>query len=235
MENEKKILVVDDESQIRTVLRLLLENRGYLIEEASNGEIAVEKLKKMPDIDLIIMDIMMPKMSGYEATQIIRKFSYVPVLFLSAKSMTADKASAYGNGGDDYIVKPFESSELLMKADALIRRYRNYKSGSDDGLDDIESYMMGISINIKTRSVYINGEAVDLRDKEMDILLYLTANRGKVVDVDTLYKEIWGEMYMPSSANTIMVHVLNLRKKLEPVPSSPKFIRTVWGRGYQVD
>ncbi len=234
MENEKQILVVDDESQIRTVLRLLLENKGYLIEEASNGEIAVEKLKKMPDIDLIIMDIMMPKMSGFEATQIIRKFSYVPVLFLSAKSMTADKASAYGNGGDDYIVKPFESSELLMKVDALIRRYRNYKNGNDGGSDNLESYMMGISINRKTRSVYINGQVVELRDKEMDILLYLTANRGKVVDVDTLYKEIWGEMYMPSSANTIMVHILNLRKKLEPVPSSPKFIRTVWGRGYQI-
>lgn len=169
------------------------------------------------------------------ATENIRKFSYIPVLFLSAKSMTADKALAYSRGGDDYIVKPFESAELLMKVDALIRRYRSYINDSDEEDSDVESYMFGIRIDRKMRQVYINGEKIDLREKEMDILLYLTANRGCAIDAATIYRAVWNEMVMQSSVNTIMVHILNLRKKLEPEPSNPKFIRTVWGKGYQVD
>ncbi len=235
MENKNKILVVDDEAQIRNVLRILLESRGYSVIGVSNGRNAIQKMQSEPDIDLVIMDIMMPKMSGYEATKEIRAFSYVPILFLSAKSMNADKSSAYGFGGDDYIVKPFESTELLMKTDALIRRYRQYHANSDSDTEDTEQYIFGIKINRKQRIVYKDNEPVELRDKEMDILLYLTAHKGETIDVPTLYSAVWNEIPMPSSANTIMVHILNIRRKLEPDPSNPRFIRTIWGKGYQVD
>ena len=235
MENKNKILVVDDETQIRNVLRILLESKGYSVTDVSNGRSAIQKMQSEPEIDIIIMDIMMPKMSGLEATNEIRKFSYVPILFLSAKSLNTDKSSAYGFGGDDYIVKPFESSELLMKVDALIRRYRQYRFNSDVKSEDVERYMFGIQINRKERTVYKNNEVVELRDKEMDILLYLIAHRGETIDVPTLYSAVWNEMPLPSSSNTVMVHILNIRRKLEPDPSNPRFIRTIWGKGYQID
>lgn len=237
MENKNKILVVDDEAQIRNVLRILLESRGYSVICASNGRNAIQKMQAEANIDLIIMDIMMPKMSGYDATEEIRKFSYVPILFLSAKSLNTDKYSAYSLGGDDYIVKPFESAELLMKADALIRRYRQYQTdvAANTHEDDVEQYMFGIIINRKQRLIYKNNEPVDLRDKETDVLLYLTAHRGETIDIPTLYSAVWNEIPMPSSGNTIMVHILNIRRKLEPDPSNPRFIRTIWGKGYQID
>lgn len=237
MENKNKILVVDDEAQIRNVLRILLESRGYSVICASNGRNAIQKMQNEENVDLIIMDIMMPKMSGYQATEEIRKFSYVPILFLSAKSLNTDKHSAYGSGGDDYIVKPFESAELLMKIDALIRRYRQYRANDTPAgnEDDTEAYMFGITVNRKQREVYKNNEPVELRDKEMDVLLYLTAHRGETIDIPTLYSAVWNEMPLPSSGNTIMVHILNIRRKLEPDPSNPHFIRTIWGKGYQID
>ena len=234
MEKKNKILVVDDETQIRNVLRILLESKGYEVIGVSNGKNAIQKMQTESDIDLIIMDIMMPRMSGIEATEEIRKFSYVPILFLSAKSMSSDKAFAYGHGGDDYIVKPFESAELLMKVDAMIRRYRHYNN-NEVTASDIEQYMFGIQINRKERTVFKDNEPIDLRDKEMDILLYLTAHKGETVDIPTLYSAVWNEMPLPSSNNTIMVHILNIRRKLEPDPSNPHFIRTVWGKGYQID
>ncbi len=239
MDNRYKILVVDDEAQIRNVLRILLETKGFNVVGVSNGKAAIQRMQAEPEIDLIIMDIMMPKMSGFEATAEIRKFSYVPILFLSAKSLNSDKSYAYNKGGDDYIVKPFESSELLMKAEALIRRYREYPKNEnkpeteDSGV--FEEYMNGIQIDRKARMVYKNNEVVDLRDKETDIVLYLTAHKGEPVDVATLYSAVWGEIALPSSNNTVMVHMLNIRRKLERDPSAPHFIRTVWGKGYQVD
>ncbi len=237
MDSKYKILVVDDEAQIRNVLRILLQTKGYDVIGVSNGEAAIQRMQAEPDTDLIIMDIMMPKMSGFEATEEIRRFSYVPILFLSAKSLNADKSYAYNKGGDDYIVKPFESSELLMKAEALIRRYRKYPNGIEEkpGSDELEQYMYGIRIDRKARRVYKGDELIDLRDKEMDILLYLTAHRGEPVDVPTLYSAVWDEMPLPSSNNTVMVHMLNIRRKLEHDPSNPHFIRTVWGKGYQID
>lgn len=228
-----KILIVDDEIEIRKVLRLLLENSGYEIVEASDGAKAVEAVKADPYIDLCIMDIMMPLMNGIEATQKIREFSTVPVLFLTARSLESDKEEAYSGGGDDYLVKPFSSRELLMKVEAITRRYTSYsaKSGS---VGEIQIWN-GVMLNPKTRGVTKSGTPLDIRDKEMDILIYLAKNKGKVVSPKELYEAVWGEMSLPSSNNTITVHILNLRRKLEDDPSAPKIIRTVWGKGYQID
>lgn len=229
-----KILIVDDEIEIRKVLRLLLENSGYEIIEAADGASAVNAVREDRGIDLCIMDIMMPNMNGIEATRLIREFSTLPVLFLTAKSLDSDKEAAYSGGGDDYLVKPFSSRELLMKVEALTRRYNNYSAKGTDSDESIRLWG-GVVLIPKLREVTKNGTPVDIRDKEMDMLIYLAQNRGRVVDAHELYQGVWGEKPLSSSSNTITVHILSLRRKLEDNPSSPKVIRTVWGKGYQID
>lgn len=229
-----KILIVDDEIEIRKILRLLLENNGYEIIEAADGVSAVNAVRLDRGIDLCIMDIMMPNMNGIEATKAIREFSTLPVLFLTAKSLESDKEAAYSGGGDDYLVKPFSSRELLMKVEALTRRYNNYSAKSATA-DDAIRLWGGVVLMPNSREVTKNGSPVDIRDKEMDMLIYLAKNRGRVVEAKELYQGVWGEMALPSTSNTITVHILSLRRKLEDNPSSPKVIRTVWGKGYQID
>ena len=229
-----RILVVDDEVEIRTVLKLLLESSGYEVIEAGDGVRAVETVRDDNGIDLCIMDVMMPNMSGIQATEKIREFSDVPVLFLTARSLESDKEAAYSGGGDDYLVKPFSSRELLMKVEALTRRYNRY-SAKGDGKGDVIRLWGGVTVMPELREVSKNGVSVDIRDKEMEVLIYLAKNRGKVINPQDLYAEVWGEKPLPSSNNTITVHILNLRRKLEDDPASPKLIRTVWGKGYQID
>ena len=225
-----KILVVDDEFEIRNVLRLLFENQGYTVIEAGDGAEAIRKMREMNDVDLCIMDIMMPVMSGIESTAEIRKFSNVPVLFLTARSFENDKLMAYNAGGDDYIVKPFSPRELLMKVTALVRRYNQYSGKETD--DDTILLSGGVVIHPSKREVLRNGEPLDIRDKEYEVLLFLAINKGKTVSAAQIYESVWEEMPLPSSNNTVTVHILNLRRKLEDADT--KIIRTVWGRGYQI-
>ena len=229
-----KILIVDDEREIRNVLRLLFENQGYTVIEAENGADAIRKMREMKDVDLCVMDIMMPEVSGVEATAEIRKFSNVPILFLTAKSLESDKLVAYDAGGDDYIVKPFSPRELLMKVTALVRRYNQY-AGKDSEEDDALVLPCGVIIHPSRREVIKNGEFIDIRDKEYEVLLFLARNKGKTVSASDIYESVWNEMALPSSNNTVTVHILNLRRKLEDGGVGPKLIRTVWGRGYQID
>ena len=228
-----KILLVDDEPEIRNVLRLLLSKGGNTVIEAPDGEAAVRLATENTDIDLCIMDIMMPKLSGIEATKKIRAFSDVPILFLTAKSLEDDKLGAYTSGGDDYVVKPFSPSELLMKVSALTRRYNRYSAKEPD-VDSIR-LSSGIVLNPQKREVYKNGDVVDIRDKELDVLIFLAQNRGRPLNAAEIYEAVWREMALPSSGNTVTVHILNLRRKLEDDSMAPKFIRTVWGKGYQID
>jgi DNA-binding response OmpR family regulator len=230
-----KILITDDEREIRKILRILLEDKGYEVIEATNGQKAIAEVKAHPELDLCIMDIMMPRMSGVEATQRIREFSDVPVLFLTAKSLQQDRAEAYASGGDDYLVKPFSSGELLLKVEAMIRRYNNYRTKTLPEESNVIPLGDSITVSPSTREVKKRGALVDMRDKEYEVLLYLLRNRGKSVNPAELYEAVWEEMPLPSSGNTVTVHILNLRRKLEDNPSSPKLIRTVWGKGYQID
>ena len=222
-----RILAVDDEPDLRSLLRILLKTRGYDVLEAASGAEALALRRADPKIDLVIMDIMMPGLSGVEACAEIRKFSTVPLLFLTAKSQLADKAEAYASGGDDYLPKPFSQSELLMKVESLTRRYRVYKGKQETAA--------GIDIQLdEDRTCAIrNGQTIELTDKEFAILRFFYRNQGKTLDVQTVYEGVWGEKFLPSSNNTVMVHILNLRKKLEADPANPKLIRTVWGKGYQ--
>lgn len=228
-----KILLADDELEIRRVLRILLETNGHEVIEAADGEAAVLAVRENNNVDLCIMDIMMPKMSGVDATERIRTFSQVPILFLTAKSLEADKTDAYESGGDDYLVKPFSPRELLLKVDALTRRYNIYGQKGPDG--DTIRLSFGILLNPTAREVTKNGEPVDIRDKELEVLIYLASHRGVASSTKEIYEAVWEEMALPSSNNTVTVHILNLRRKLEDNPSSPKLIRTVWGKGYQID
>ncbi|MBQ2737567.1 MAG: response regulator transcription factor [Clostridia bacterium] len=229
-----KILIADDESEIRTVLKLILEGAGYSVIEAKDGTGAVEAVEADRGIDLCIMDIMMPRLDGIAATAKIREICSVPVLFLSAKSLDKDKADAYSAGGDDYIVKPFGAGELLMKVEALTRRYNMYQSKGEDS-SEIIRIGRGVTICPEMRQVEKNGRTVEMRDKEYEVLLYLAKNRGRAVDTGELYSAVWGEIPLLTAGNTVTVHILNLRRKLEDTGSSPKIIRTVWGKGYQID
>ena len=226
-----KILVVDDESDIRRIIRLILEKKGYSVVEASNGVAAVDAVRA-GGVDLVLMDIMMPKMSGVNATVSIREFSSVPILFLTAKSLDRDKESAYKSGGDDYLVKPFSSSELLLKVDSLLRRYIVYqgKKAENDALE----LACNVEVNMETKTVYKDGKEVVLREKEHDIFFFLLENRGNTVDPNVIFESVWHEQALATSANNVMVNMLGLRKKLEDDPSNPKIIRTVWGKGYQL-
>ena len=225
--NTIRILAVDDEPDLRSLLRILLKNKGYEVLEAASGQEAVDIVRSEPRIDLVIMDIMMPGLNGVEACAQIRKFSTVPMLFLTAKSQLADKAEAYASGGDDYLAKPFSQNELMMKVESLTRRYRVYKGKQDAAAGP------DIILDEGRSCVIRSGQRIDLTDKEFAILRFFYRNQGKTLDVQTVYESVWGEKFMPSSNNTVMVHILNLRKKLELDPANPKLIRTVWGKGYQ--
>jgi len=232
MTADAKILIVDDEADIRRVLRLLLERKGYRVFEAMNGQVAVDTVRE-EGIDLVIMDIMMPILSGVEAAARIREFSLAPILFLTAKSLDRDKSAAYGSGGDDYLVKPFSSTELLLKVESLLRRYTVYKGKEPDG--KLVSLSCSIEADPSTKTVYKNGAEVYLRDKESEILFYLLSKRGETVETDRIFEDVWGERAMPSSANNVMVNMLGIRKKIEDNPQNPKVIKTVWGKGYRLD
>ena len=229
MPTKSNILIVDDDADIRNVLRLLLQER-YTVTEAADGMAAVDYLRTHPDTDLIILDVMMPGMSGYETCDALRAFSNAPVLFLTAKSAQADRISAYSSGGDDFLSKPFSQEELLAKVGSLLRRYKEYRGKPEAALaiEDLE-------VDLSTRSVTSAGKPVLLTDTEYAILEYMLRNRGKTVTAQELYEAVWKEKFLPGSGNTVMVHVLNLRRKIEANPSSPKIIRTVWGKGYQID
>ena len=235
MSSIQQILVVDDDADIREVIRIQLENKGYLVLEAANGSDAVNTVRENPDIDLIILDIMMPGMTGIEACAQIRTFHSAPVLFLTAKSKETDKNDAYENGGDDYLVKPFSQAELFMKIQSLLRRYVVYKGKSESSVNLSEVHVQDIVIDTVNHWVYRENQKIELTDTEYLVLMYLVKNKGTAKDAQAIYEGVWNEKFLPSSTNTIMVHILKLRKKLELDFNNPLIIRTVWGKGYQID
>ena len=229
MADTAHILIVDDDPDIRKVLFFLLKD-NYFVEEAADGASAVEYIAAHPETDLVVLDVMMPGMSGYEACGKIRALSNAPILFLTAKSAEADMISAYGSGGDDFLSKPFSQGEFLAKVNSLLRRYKEYRGKPAEALT-----IDGLEVDLETHSVKSSGKDVTLTDTEYAILEYLLKNRGSTVTAAELYESVWKERFLPGSGNTVMVHVLNLRRKIEETPSAPKIIRTVWGKGYQID
>lgn len=235
MSLKQKILIVDDDPDIREVLSIQLGNEGYDVLEAADGMKAIGAVAQNPDVDLVILDVMMPGISGVEACMEIRRISSVPILFLTAKLNESDKAEAYGSGGDDYLVKPFSKAELMMKVKSLMRRYNVYKGKREVEQADIEIQIHNIMVNRENHKLVRDNQVLNITGTEYQIFMYLLENRGKACSAQEIYESVWGEKFMPSSAGTIMVHILNLRRKLELDPNNPLIIRTIWGKGYQID
>lgn len=229
---QKKILFVDDDPEIREVLRLLLAGEGYQVMEAANGSQALELLDDT--VDLVILDVMMPGMGGYAVCAEIRKRSAVPVLFLTAKGQDSDKTMGFSAGGDDYLIKPFSYSELINRVKAMLRRYYVYGAKKDEG-GEIIHCCGNIEIDPAQCRVTVDGQEVVLTDIEYRILHLLTSHPKKVFSAQNIYESIWNEPYFYTSNNTVMVHIRNIRRKLGDDPQNAHTIRTVWGKGYRIE
>lgn len=232
MADERLIMVADDDPDIREVVRILLESEGFRITEAVDGDDAIAKID--PAIDLYILDVMMPGKSGYQVCRAIRAASTAPILFLTAKSQDGDKSMGFSSGGDDYLPKPFSYTELTARVKALLRRYYVYRGKESEEAKE-KIVIRDLVIDRQTCEVRLAGAEVQLTDIEYRMLLLMAENRRKVFSAQSLYDSIWNEPYFYSCNNTIMVHIRNLRRKIEPDPDNPQYIKTVWGKGYRID
>lgn len=223
----RKVLVVDDEKLIVKGIRFSLEQDGMEVTCAYDGEEALE-LAGAHSYDVILLDVMLPKLTGFEVCQQIREFSDVPIIMLTAKGDDMDKILGLEYGADDYITKPFNILEVKARLKAIMRRTAP-KEGKGDKTAVLESGEM--RVNREDRRVYIAGKEINLTSKEYEVLELLMANPGKVYSRENLLKSIWGADY-PGDVRTVDVHVRRLREKIEASPSEPKFVQTKWGTGY---
>ncbi len=224
------ILIIEDDKDIRDVLDMLLTHEGYNVLQAEEGISALKIMNE--DIDLIILDIMMPGMSGIDVCREIRKNYNAPILFLTAKSADEDKSEGLLAGGDDYLTKPFSETELLARVTALMRRYQVYRGKEKDSGGETYLVAEGLKISEQFNAVWKNGLQIDLTDIEYRMLRMFMKHRNRIFSIKTIYETIWDEPYFYSSNNTVMVHIRKLRKKIEDDPQNPVYIRTEWGRGY---
>ena len=223
----EKILVVDDEFEMRQLIGLYLRQESYQVETAENGQEALEKIKRN-DYDLLVLDVMMPLMDGWETIEIVRKTSDVPIIMLTAKDSVKDKVTGLSTGADDYLVKPFEAEELLARIKALLRRAKS--KGEED---EILKYK-GIILNLTAREAICNDQMLSLTQTEFDLLHSLIANRGKVLSREQLVDKIWGIEFMGDD-RTVDSHIKNLREKLKTAGIDKNLVKTVWGLGYKVE
>ena len=228
---EKKILCVDDDPQIREALELLLGCEGYKTVMAASGREALDRLDGTTD--LVILDVMMPDMNGYAVCAELRKRYTVPVLFLTAKGQESDMTLGFSVGGDDYLVKPFSYNELINRVKALLRRYTVYGAKAETGA--LLRCCGNVEIDTTQCIVRQNGQEIMLTDTEYKILLLLASHPKRVFSVQTIYETVWEEPFLYTSNNTVMVHIRNIRRKLGDDVPNGSTIRTVWGKGYRVE
>ncbi len=221
----KRILLVDDEPLIVKGLKFALESDGYETDSAGDGEQALEKIQN-GNFDLILLDVMLPKMSGIEVCQAVREKSDVPIIMLTAKGEDMDKILGLEYGADDYMTKPFNILEVKARIKTILRR-----AGAGKETPKMEITAGDITININTRSVISHGEPVNLTVKEFDLLNLFMSNIGKIYSRDELLETIWGFDYI-GDFRTVDVHIRRLREKIEKDPANPKHIMTKWGVGY---
>ena len=221
----KKLLVVDDEAKIREVIKEYSEFSGYEVTEAADGMSAIG-LCKLNDYDLIIMDVMMPKLDGFSSVKEIKKFKDIPVIMLSARGEEYDKLFGFELGVDDYVVKPFSPKELMARVNAVITRHE----GADHGTSNVMKFD-GLEVNFAARTIYIDGKRVNLTPKEYDLLFYLIQNRNIALSRDKLLSDIWGYDFFGDD-RTIDTHIKNLRNNLGPYRD---FIVTLRGVGYKFE
>jgi two-component system, OmpR family, response regulator ResD len=222
-----KILIVDDEFEMRQLLRLYLQQEGYLVEEAGNGREAYEEIVKS-EYHLMILDVMMPLMDGWETLEEVRKVSDMPVIMLTAKGTVKDKVAGLSKGADDYLVKPFDAEELMARVQALLRR-----AHPAEEKENLFKYN-GITINLAARSVTYLNEKINLTQTEFDLLKVLMEHRGNVLSREQLVELIWGIEFMGED-RTVDSHIKNLRDKLKAAGVQEQPVKTVWGIGYKVE
>lgn len=227
----ENILIIDDEIEIRNLIKIYLKGENYTIFQAENGKQGLEILKKN-HIDLIILDLMMPEMNGTEFCIAARKKYDTPIIMLTAKDQDVDIILGLNLGADDYVTKPFKPLELIARIKAQLRRSDFNKNKKTE--DKNEYIHRGIYLNNKTREVKINEEDITLTPTEFEILKLLLINKGNVMSMDKIYEEVWGNDFMDSK-NTVMVHIRKLREKIELDPKNPVFIKTIWGVGYKIE
>jgi DNA-binding response OmpR family regulator len=227
-----KILVVDDEKEIADLIEIYLTNEGCEVTKANNASDAL-KLLDMEGFHLVILDIMMPGMDGLEACRHIRSSRNLPIIMLSAKSEDIDKIMGLSTGADDYMTKPFNPLELIARVKSQLRRFL-YLNPQTTLKDSKNIFINNLSIDSVSHKILLNENEVILTPTEFEILYLLAGNRGRVFSSEEIFERIWKEQYFDSN-NTVMVHIRNIREKIEDDPRKPQYIKTVWGVGYKIE
>jgi DNA-binding response OmpR family regulator len=225
----RHILIVDDDKEIVQLIAIYLQNESFRVSKAFNGEEALQIVEN-DKIDLVILDVMMPKVDGMEVCRTIRAKNHVPILMISAKSEDFDKITGLMSGADDYLTKPFNPLELVARVKTLIRRAYLYQ---EEQREDEVIKLGSLEVNKTFHKVTVNGQFISLTAKEFDILYMMVSNLGRVFSSEEIFEQIWKERYFQAN-NTVMVHISNLREKLEKVLGY-KLIKTVWGVGYKIE
>ncbi len=227
------VLVVEDDKEIREGVEIYLKSQGYEVFQAADGVEGLEVIEK-EDIHLAIVDIMMPRMDGISMVVKLREKYNFPVIFLSAKSEEVDKIMGLNMGADDYVTKPFTPMELLARVNSQLRRYRRFMERLGDKEENSRIHTIGgLEINEDNVEVTVDGEPVKMTPIEYKILLLLMKNPGRVFSAEEIYERVWNERAI--NTDTIMVHVRNIREKIEVNPREPKYLKVVWGVGYKIE
>lgn len=226
------ILVVDDEKEIADLIEIYLSNENFNVHKYYTSETIMDDLENL-NIDLAILDVMIPNLDGFSLTQKIREKYNFPIIFLTAKIEDADKIHGLTLGADDYITKPFQPLELVARVKAQLRRYTRYNQIVEANNDIIE--LRGIYINKDSHEAKLNEEPLKLTPIQFDILWHLLNNAGSVVSTEDLFQHVWKDKYFESDNNTVMVHIRHLREKMKDTNKTSKYIKTVWGVGYKIE
>lgn len=227
-----KILVCDDDKDIVEAIDIYLTQEGYEVLKAYDGDEAIKVLKRN-EVDLLIMDVMMPRLDGIRATLKIREESSIPIIILSAKTEDADKILGLNIGADDYVEKPFNPLELVARVKSQLRRYTQLGNATADNSECVYT-VGGLSINDDLKEVTVDGEVVRMTPIEYNILLLLVKNQGKVFSINQIYESIWNEDAIGAD-NTVAVHIRHIREKIEINPKEPRYLKVVWGVGYKIE
>ena len=227
------VLIVEDDKEIREGVKIYLKSKGYEVSEAADGVEGLEIIEK-EEIHLAIVDVMMPRMDGITMTMKLREKHDFPVIFLSAKSEEVDKILGLDMGADDYVTKPFTPMELLARVNSQLRRYRKFMEKLEKKEIMKNIYVIGgLELNEDTKEVSVDGESVKVTPTEYKILLLLMKHAGRVFSAEEIYEWVWQERAV--NTDTIMVHVRNIREKIEINPKEPKYLKVVWGVGYKIE
>ncbi|HCL4549476.1 response regulator transcription factor [Clostridium botulinum] len=224
-----KILIVDDDKTIVEFLQIFLIREGYEVRISYNGEEALDKIRS-EQFNLILMDIMMPKLDGFEAIKRIRRLNNIPIIFLTAKDSHQDKIKGFISGCDDYITKPFDLVELSLRVSAILKRVST--SVAEENKDIIK--VKDLELNLKEHTLYKEKNEIKLTPKEFDILFLLARNKGRIFPSSEIYERVWGQEFLEND-NSLLTHIRNLREKLNDTVKNSKYIKTVWGVGYKIE